>query len=126
MREILFKAKRVDNGRWIQGSLLLPTTNCKETKIVAWNGIIFKVHPETVCQFTGKEIKGVKLFEGDIFKVVNYFKLVSYNAERMAFSITNCDENGNISYSFEQPQNPSDYWWNEFKEDIKIIGNIHD
>lgn len=66
MREILFKAKQIDNGEWIEGSLIdldIDSGYCyivqpyKKASILP---IIFLitdrmklVDPETLCQFTG-------------------------------------------------------------------------
>lgn len=75
MREILFKAKRIDNGEWIEGHY----TECKgETfigidtssmfeifcpPVIRW----FKVSSETLCQFTGRcDKNGNKIWENDI------------------------------------------------------------
>lgn len=69
MREILFRAKRVDNGKWIEGFIL----NEKHSKIGYYNNgydfSIVEVIPETVGQFTLTDKNGKKIFEGDILKV---------------------------------------------------------
>lgn len=70
-REILFKAKRVDNGEWIEGFPRYLTEYAKDFCEV--DGIqcgktreCYDVHPETVCQFTGLLDKnGNKIFDGD-------------------------------------------------------------
>ncbi len=78
-KEILFKAKRMDNGEWIQGYLVKyqPVTSKNEWKIgivpvYANDNDLIMVKPETVCQYVGLQDKNMtKIFEGDICKYYN-------------------------------------------------------
>ena len=70
MREILFRGKRICNGKMMFGSLFC--CNDGDCYIVAddFHRSHYRVEPETVGQFTGLTDKnGKKIFEGDIVEV---------------------------------------------------------
>ncbi len=72
MREILFKAKRLDNGKWMLGLL---SRRCDRFYIEydfdnETNAQYIRVDPETISQYIGIEDKyGNKIFENDIVKI---------------------------------------------------------
>lgn len=71
MREILFKAKRIDNGEWVEGYFIDNEIACG-----TWEGCTgidsYTIDPETLCQFTGLTDKnGKKIWENDIVFVTD-------------------------------------------------------
>lgn len=88
MREILFKAKRIDNGEWIIGSLIQNPylggirswiSSEQEDKArlrlvskyqAEWRA--FEVRTDTICQYTGLTDKnGQKIWENDVVKCID-------------------------------------------------------
>jgi uncharacterized phage protein (TIGR01671 family) len=109
-REILFKAKRADNGEWVYGHLLSYRSigkwgNCENYSYTA-------IMPDTVCQFTGLTDKnGNKIFEGDICRFESITVLDGKSLE--------------VTIEFED----GSFWgWEEsiIPNECEIIGNIYD
>ena len=118
MREILFRAKRTDNGSWVYGDLL---TNRKEPEILAYKGQ-YSVDKSTIDQYTGLTDKnGTKIFEGDIIR--SYGSLgdeiihtITWDDTKALYRLVNI-YNSDCGHISQQ-------WIDEFGKEI--IGNIHD
>lgn len=144
MREILFRGKRADNGKWEFGSLsILPNGDYQIGNSCVnppdgdpmWHKVLIthKVIPETVGQFTGLVDKnGKKIFEGDIVDVAydsNYvgtakhriglFKVVFHNGCFMKKKIMNSQ----MSF-FEQKESVGYYHFIP-SDETEIVGDTY-
>lgn len=103
MRQIKFKAKRLDNGEWIEGDLvrsMTPIRICTPHSVFPDIPIVHRVDPLTVCQFTGlKDCKGNEVWEGDIIKspYLGNVAIVEWDDSLCGFKCV--DERRYINYS---------------------------
>ena len=70
MADTLFRGKRISDGKWVFGSFVKikkPESDSFDCFIVEMSAEYYRVIPETVGQYTGREDKQRnKIFEGDI------------------------------------------------------------
>ena len=128
MREILFRGKRLADGKWIYGyyfeqDMADGMRSYIRTLQADRFGTDFAVDPATVGQYTGLQDKnGNKIFEGDIVKCNNkveeYIGLVDWDTCNPSMCIRYKSISGfsRVEYDFIKCGNMT----------IEILGNVHD
>lgn len=127
MREILFKAKRLDNGEWVEGyyvycrkrHYILPVLN-KAIGFDEREDEWVEVDPDTICQYTGLTDKnGQKIWENDILRRDGYWDM-RIEFENGAFMVRNADKIqyiNRVTYTSISTFDIKEY---------EVIGNIFD
>ena len=108
---IKFKAKRRDNGEWVEGDLMKESYGARIIEHTSKADNWVAVSPSTVCQFTGlKDCEGKEIWEGDIVHdsydllcIDNLYEVV-YIEEEGTFAFKSLDKVDNYEpfvYLFE-------------------------
>ena len=126
MREILFRAKTKDDGKWIDGF---------PVRIYDYGGLVWDMHPfntnfeitrsvdtKTIGQFVGlTDRNGNKIFEGDIIKIPDDYDEFGHNAGEI-YEVYFCCGGFRLKPKYSKARG----YWLEDDETVEVIGNIHD
>lgn len=100
IENIKFKAKRLDNGKWVEGYFYAECGNTyiienRQEESMLNRNITYEVDTDTICQFTGlKDCKGKEIFEHDLIHFVgfSYTAEVIWSEEDYAFMVASVNE----------------------------------
>lgn len=132
-KEMLFKAKQIDNGKWVKGYLM--DSNYINIPYEEMGGRFdepIEIEPETICRCTGKEdISGRKIYQGDIIEsrlpngqVLALNMVIKYGTYK-AYCPTDEEYMDSVGF-YVAAEGYQDMPLGPVEEYAKVIGNIYD
>lgn len=128
MREILLKAKRVENGEWVEGYVIRKyglyfIYDIANSKTCRQNN--YEIDPETLCQFTELYDKnGKRIWENDIVNTKSNVRAqIKFGLYSDSFSTWKHNQGFYMDFMNKEYYRPDLGYW---AEKSVVIGNIFD
>lgn len=144
MREIFFKAKRIDTGEWVEGYYIyhIKRTPCvfgdsvkpeDEQHVIMQDGfsdwnmprntVHYDIDPSTLCQYTGLTDKnGRKIWENDILKHYNKVQVDDFESYEVGVVTWNKSICRFVNYNSIRDEQYTVCDWCVYE----VIGNVFD